>query len=111
MPKVGITMIALLITIIVLVIITAITIRTITGKDGLVGVTAETAESHEISSYAEQINHTLHSEIIAKSTIGKVATIENVRDALDREDWIKTAVINEQPTTEIGDITAQVVEG
>ncbi|MCI8396939.1 MAG: hypothetical protein HFJ52_04680, partial [Clostridia bacterium] len=107
----GITLIALLIMIIILVIITAVVIRNITGDEPLIGTTADTAEDYKVESYREEISHTVHSEIIAKSAIGEIATTGDIADRLNNEDWIKTAYVNADATPEVGNITAQVVEG
>ncbi|MCI8396135.1 MAG: hypothetical protein HFJ52_00005, partial [Clostridia bacterium] len=107
----GITLIALLIMIIILVIITAVVIRNITGDEPLIGTTAETAEDYKVESYREEISHTVHSEIIAKSAIGETATTGDIADKLNNEDWIKIAYVNADATPEVGNITAQVVEG
>ena len=107
----GITLIALLIMIIILVIITAVVIRNITGDEPLIGTTAETAEDYKVESYREEISHTVHSEIIAKSAVGEIATTGDIADKLNDQDWIKTAYVNADATPEVGNITAQVVEG
>ena len=107
----GITLIALLIMIIILVIITAVVIRNITGDEPLIGTTAETAEDYKVESYREEISHTVHSEIIAKSAIGETATTGDIADKLNDQDWIKTAYVNADATSEVGNITAQVIEG
>ena len=107
----GITLIALLIMIIILVIITAVVIRNITGDEPLIGITAEAAEDYKVESYREEISHTVHSEIIAKSAIGETATTGDIADKLNDQDWIKTAYVNADATSEVGNITAQVNEG
>ena len=107
----GITLIALLIMIIIIVIITAVVIRNITGDEPLIGTTADTAEDYKVESYREEISHTVHSEIIAKSAIGETATTGDIADKLNDQDWIKTAYVNADATSEVGNITAQVVEG
>ena len=107
----GITLIALLIMIIILVIITAVVIRNITGDEPLIGTTADTAEDYKVESYREEISHTVHSEIIAKSAIGEIATTGDIADKLNDQDWIKTAYVNADATSEVGNITAQVNEG
>lgn len=111
MENYGITMISLLITIIILVLLTAVAIKTIMGENGIIKVATDSAEDHEVISYAEQINYVVNSEIVSKSTIGQTATTENICDILNEQDWIKRAVINVNANTEIGDITAQVVDG
>ena len=107
----GITLIALIVTIILLVILSAVVIRGITGDEPLIGTTIDAKEDYKVTSDREEIEHVVHSEIIAKSTIGETATTGDIATALNNEDWIKTAYVNEGATSEVGNITAQVVEG
>ena len=107
----GITLIALLIMIIILIILTAVVLGTITGDEPLIGTATDTAQDYKIESYREEISHTVHSEIIAKSAIGETATTGDIADALNKQDWIKTAYVNADATLEVGNITAQVNEG
>ncbi|MCI8396750.1 MAG: type II secretion system protein [Clostridia bacterium] len=107
----GITLIELLVMIVILIILTAVVLRTITGDEPLIGTATDTAQDYKIESYREEISHVVHSEIIAKSAIGETATTGDIADALNKQDWIKTAYVNADATTEVGNITAQVVEG
>ncbi|MCI8396474.1 MAG: hypothetical protein HFJ52_01970, partial [Clostridia bacterium] len=66
---------------------------------------------YKVESYREEISHTVHSEIIAKSAIGETATTGDIADKLNNQDWIKMAYVNADATSEVGNITTQVVEG
>ena len=80
----GITLIALLIMIIILIILTAVVLGTITEDEPLIGTATDTAQDYKIESYREEISHTVHSEIIAKSAIGETATTGDIADALNK---------------------------
>ena len=103
----GITLIALILMIIIIVIISAVTIRGLTGEHGLIDTTADVAQNYEIISYGEQINEIVHKTIIAYSSRGETPSIIDIADAINFEDWVKSAVPNE----ETNDIIVTVTRG
>ena len=107
----GITMIALLIAIIIMVILTAVVIRSITGDDPIIGVTADTVEDHKIVSYKEQIEQTIHAQIVSKSAVGEITTTGEVEELLGKQNWVTATLLNSTATKDAGDVVVQTSEG
>ena len=107
----GITLIALLIMIIILVILATVTIRALFGNESLIKTGTNAKEDYKYTYYGEQITQILQGEIISKSAIGEIASIQNVQEALIDEEWVKTAKLDEGWTEEEGVIIVRVVEG
>jgi Tfp pilus assembly protein PilE len=101
----GITLIALIVMIVILVILTGITIKGLTGNRGIIDVTETAAIESKIVAYKEQIEHVVHTEIIAKSAIGEEATTMSIAERLQGEDWVASARVNPTATSTEGNIT------
>ena len=101
----GITLIALIVTIVILAILAGITIKTLTGKNGMIDVTETAAMESKIVGYSEQIEQTVHTEIVAKSTIGEEATTISIAERLAAEDWVAKATVDPTATSTEGTIT------
>ncbi|MCI8396288.1 MAG: hypothetical protein HFJ52_00940 [Clostridia bacterium] len=107
----GITLIALLIMIIILVILATVVIRALFGNESLIKTGTNAKEDYKYTYYGEQITQIVQGEIVSKSAIGEIASIQNVQEALIDEEWVKTAKIDEGWTEEEGVIIVRVVEG
>ena len=101
----GITLIALIVMIIILVILTGVVIKGLTGNRGIIDVTETAAMESKIVAYKEQIEHVVHTEIIAKSAIGEEATTMSIAERLQGEDWVASARVNPTATSTEGNIT------
>ena len=91
--------------IVILVILTGITIKGLTGNRGIIDVTETAAMESKIVAYKEQIEHVVHTEIIAKSAIGEEATTMSIAERLQGEDWVGSARVNPTATSTEGNIT------
>ncbi len=107
----GITLIALLIMIIILVTLATVVIRALFGNESLIKTGTNAKEDYKYTYYGEQITQIVQGEIVSKSAIGEIASIQNVQEALIDEEWVKTAKIDEGWTEEEGVIIVRVVEG
>ena len=107
----GITLIALLVMIVILVILATVAIKALFGDEPLIKTGANAGENYKYSHYEEQVKQVVQGEIISKSAIGEIASIQNVQEALIDEEWVKTAKIDEGWTEEEGVIIVRVVEG
>jgi len=107
----GITLIALIVMIIIIVILGAVTISNIAGSHNLIDVTTEVAQSYEVTSYKEQIEQVVYSTIIAYSARGEVAQLTDIADALNNQDWVRSAIANTDTSISNGDIIVIVDKG
>ncbi|MCI8396406.1 MAG: hypothetical protein HFJ52_01610, partial [Clostridia bacterium] len=87
----GITLIALLVMIVILIILATVTIRALFGDEPLIKTATNAGENYKYSHYEEQVKQVVQGEIISKSAIGEIASIQNVQEALIDEEWVKTA--------------------
>ena len=103
----GLTLIALIVMTIILVILSAVAIRGITGDEGIIVGTETATENYVIEQYREQIQQLVQSIILKDSLVGKITTVTSMAEDMEEEDWIKSAVPNE----ENGDIIVTVDAG
>ncbi|MCI8519695.1 MAG: hypothetical protein HFJ51_06645, partial [Clostridia bacterium] len=107
----GITLIALIVMIIMIVILASVTISKIAGNQGLIDVTADVAENYEVVSYKEQIEQVVHSTIISYSAKGETPTLIDIAEALNFEEWVRSAIANTDTSITNGDIIVTVDRG
>ena len=107
----GITLIALIVMIVIIVIITTISIINLTGDHNLIDVTTDVANSYEVTSYKEQIEQVMHACIIGYSARGEVPTLNDMADALNEQDWVRSAIANTDTSISNGDIVVIVDKG
>ena len=107
----GITLIALIVMIVIIVIITTISIINLTGDHNLIDVTTDVANSYEVTSYKEQIEQVMHACIIGYSARGEVPTLNDMADALNEQDWVRSAIANTDTSISNGDIIVIVDKG
>ena len=103
----GLTLIALIVMTIILVILSAVAIRGITGDEGIIVGTETATENYVIEQYREQIQQLVQSIILKDSLVGKITTVTSMAEDMEEEEWIKSAVPNE----ENGDIIVTVDAG
>ncbi len=92
----GITLIALIIMVILLIILAMVSIKALTGKEGILASSSNIANEYVIQQYGEQIEQLVHSIILKDSLIGKKTTVTSMAEEMEKEDWIKSAVPNEE---------------
>ena len=86
----GITLIALIVMIVIIVIITTISIINLTGDHNLIDVTTDVANSYEVT---------------------EVQTLNDMADALNEQDWVRSAIANTDTSISNGDIIVIVDKG
>ncbi|MCI8519119.1 MAG: hypothetical protein HFJ51_03305, partial [Clostridia bacterium] len=106
----GITLIALIVMVIMIIILSAVVIGQI-GNGGLINVTADVAENYEVVSYKEQIEQVVHSTIVSYSAKGETPTLVDIAEALNFEEWVRSAIPNTDTSITNGDIIVTVDRG
>ncbi|MCI8654939.1 MAG: hypothetical protein HFJ48_03570, partial [Clostridia bacterium] len=106
----GITLIALIVMVIMIIILSAVVIGQI-GNGGLINVTADVAENYEVVSYKEQIEQVVHSTIVSYSAKGETPTLIDIAEALNFEEWVRSAIPNTDTSITNGDIIVTVDRG
>jgi len=106
----GITLIALIVMILIIIILSAVVIGKI-GNGGLIDVTADVAENYEVVSYKEQIEQVVHSTIISYSAKGETPTLIDIAEALNFQEWVRSAIANTDTSITNGDIIVTVDRG
>ena len=107
----AITLIALIVMIVIIVIITSVSIANLVGRNNLIDVTADVAKNYEVTSYKEQIEHVVYSCIIGYSAKGEVPTLIDIADALNKQEWVRSAIANTDTSISNGDIIVIVDKG
>ena len=107
----GITLIALIVMIVIIVIIASVSIANLAGRNNLIDVTADVAQNYEVTSYKEQIEQVMHACIIGYSARGEVPTLNDMADALNEQDWVRSAIANTDTSISNGDIIVIVDKG
>ena len=107
----GITLIALIVMVVIIVIIASVTIVNLTGNHNLIDVTTDVANNYEVTSYKEQIEQVMHACIIGYSARGEVPTLNDMADALNEQDWVRSAIANTDTSISNGDIIVIVDKG
>lgn len=107
----GITLVALIISIIILIILAAVAIRGITEDEPLIKKTETAAQDYKIEAEKRQIEETVGAAVIAIAQTGEEITHLGIADKLKEEStWVKTAVVNQDPSLTGEDIIVQTVE-
>ncbi|MCI8518977.1 MAG: hypothetical protein HFJ51_02460, partial [Clostridia bacterium] len=106
----GITLISLIVMIIIIIILSIVVIGKL-GNQGLIDVTSDVAENYEVVSYKEQIEQVVHSTIISYSAKGEVPTLIDIADALEMQEWVRSAIPNTDTSISNGDIIVTVDKG
>ena len=107
----GITLIALIVMIVIIVIIASVSIANLAGKNNLIDVTLDVSQNYEVTSYKEQIEQVMYSCIIGYSAKGEVATLIDIADALNKQEWVRSAIANTDTSISNGDIIVIVDKG
>ena len=107
----GITLIALIVMIVIVVILGGVTISNVIGKHELIDVTLDVSQNYEVTSYKEQIEQVMYSCIIGYSAKGEVATLIDIADALNKQEWVRSAIANTDTSISNGDIIVIVDKG
>ena len=103
----GITLISLLVMIMLLIILSTVVISGITGKEGIIISSEEIADDYKYQQYKEQVEQLAHNIIVSDSLAGRRTTVTSMAGDMETEDWIKSAIPNE----ESHDIIVTVNEG
>ena len=107
----GITLIALIVMIVIIVIIASVSIANLAGRNNLIDVTADVAQNYEVTSYKEQIEQVMYSCIIGYSAKGEVPTLIDIAEALNKQEWVRSAIANTDTSISNGDIIVIVDKG
>ena len=93
--------------VILLIILAMVSIKALTGKEGILASSSNIANEYVIQQYGEQIEQLVHSIILKDSLIGKKTTVTSMAEEMEKEDWIKSAV----PDNEQKDIIVTTTDG
>ena len=107
----GITLIALIVILAIIIIIASVSITNLTGNHNLIDVTTDVAQSYEVTSYKEQIEQVVYSCIIGYSAKGEVPTLNYIAEALNNQEWVRSAIANTDTSISNGDIIVIVDKG
>ena len=107
----GITLITLLVMIIIIIILGGVTLSNVIREHDLIDVTTDVANSYEVTSYKEQNEQVMHACIIGYSARGEVPTLNDMADALNEQDWVRSAIANTDTSISNGDIIVIVDKG